>query len=667
MAGNIKGITIEFRGETTQLDKALRTVKNDAKSVDNQLRETNRLLKFNPRNAELLKQKFDLLKQKVNQTENELKQFRAIEAQLKAQKVSKQSAEWMKVRRQIIEAESKLKHFNAELLKMRYANVTKVGNAFKSAGQNMRSAGMYATMGAAAGVMAGKKLLEMNSAQQQVETKLAATYKNHMGAAEGAAEATKELASELQKTGVIGDEVTLSGAKTLATYAKYPETVDKLLPAMDDWLAAEKGANATQEDAEAKAKLLGKALNGQTGALTRLGIALTDEQKEILKTGNEEEKAALITELLDGKFGDMNKTLAETDEGKLSQLKNTLGDIGERLGAVLLPALSQFATWISENVMPKVEQLMGFLEAHPAFAKLAVAITTILAVGGPLLIFLGAIFSAVGTLITAFSGFMTLIGGLGGALTLFTGPVGLVIAIIGALIAIGVLLYKNWDKIKAKLTALKKWMVTTWNNIKTSVANIINGLKTKIATTWDNIKTKIKTVIDNIKTAISDGFHHAKQKATDWMQKLKEGVAEKIQAAKDKVKEIIDKIKGLFPISIGKLFKGLTLPHFSLDWSSKDFGKLGSIKYPTGINVSWYAQGGIFDSPTIAGIGEAGPEAVVPLNKLWDKMDAIAAASGAAPIVVNVYGSDNMSVNELALAVEQRIIQMQKRRTQAWR
>ena len=229
------------------------------------------------------------------------------------------------------------------------------------------------------------------------------------------------------------------------------------------------------------------------------------------------------------------------------------------------------------------------------------------------------------------------------------------------------MLYKNWDKIKAKLTALKKWMVTTWNNIKTSVANIINGLKTKIATTWDNIKTKIKTVIDNIKTAISDGFHHAKQKATDWMQKLKEGVAEKIEAAKDKVKEIIDKIKGFFPISIGKLFKGLSLPHFHLNWESKDFGKLGSIKYPTGIGVSWYAQGGIFDSPTIAGIGEAGPEAVVPLNKLWDKMDAIAAASGAAPIVVNVYGSDNMSVNELALAVEQKIIQMQKRRTQAWR
>lgn len=134
MAGNIKGITIEFRGDTTKLDKALRQVKNDAKGVDQQLKEVNRALRFNPNNAELLRQKFDLLKQKVDATEKELKEFRNIEKQLKAQNVSKQSEEWMTVRRQIIEAESKLKHFNAELNKVKYANITALGNSFKTAG-----------------------------------------------------------------------------------------------------------------------------------------------------------------------------------------------------------------------------------------------------------------------------------------------------------------------------------------------------------------------------------------------------------------------------------------------------------------------------------------------------------------------------------------------------
>ena len=102
---NIKGITIEFAGNTTKLDKAIRSIKTETKSVDQELKEVNRSLRFNPKNAELLQQKFTLLKQKVDLTEKELKEFRAIEAQLSAQGVSKQSSEWMRVRRNIIEAE----------------------------------------------------------------------------------------------------------------------------------------------------------------------------------------------------------------------------------------------------------------------------------------------------------------------------------------------------------------------------------------------------------------------------------------------------------------------------------------------------------------------------------------------------------------------------------
>ena len=99
MAGAIKGITIEFNGDTTKLDKALRTIRKDSRGVDSDLRAVNRALKFNPTSAELLRQKFTLLGQKVNSTEKELKQFRDIEKQLKAQGVSKTSSEFMRVRR----------------------------------------------------------------------------------------------------------------------------------------------------------------------------------------------------------------------------------------------------------------------------------------------------------------------------------------------------------------------------------------------------------------------------------------------------------------------------------------------------------------------------------------------------------------------------------------
>ena len=226
MAGAIKGITIEFNGDTTKLDKALRTIRKDSRGVDSDLRAVNRALKFNPTSAELLRQKFTLLGQKVNSTEKELKQFRDIEKQLKAQGVSKTSSEFMRVRRNIIEAESKLKTFKGQLASVRFANLSALGAKMKQIGAGFRTAGMYATIGGAAMVAAGRKLLQLNSTQEGAERKLIEIYKTRMGADKKAAKSTMKVASAMQKQGVIGDEVTLSGAQQLATYAKYPGTVN---------------------------------------------------------------------------------------------------------------------------------------------------------------------------------------------------------------------------------------------------------------------------------------------------------------------------------------------------------------------------------------------------------------------------------------------------------
>lgn len=621
MAGNIKGITIEFRGDTTRLDKALRQVKNESKSVDQQLKEVNRALRFNPNNAELLQQKFTLLKQKVDATEKELKQFKAIEAQLNERKVSKQSEEWMTVRRQIIEAESKLKHFNAELNKVRFANITALGNSFKTAGANMRSAGMYATIGAGASVMAGKKLLELNQTQQNAENKLVEIYKTRMGVNKKAAQSTMELASALQKQGVIGDEVTLSGAQQLATYAKYPSTVNKLLPAMDNLLVQQKGLDATAEDATSIANLFGKAMMGQTGALKKVGISFTKSQEEVLKYGTEEEKAAMLAEVVTQNVGNMNKVFAETDAGKMQQVKNAFGDIGERLGAVLLPALAQFAEFISANILPALERMMGFLENHPGIAKFAVALTALLAVGGPLLIFFGGIVSAIGTLMGALGSIVGIIGTLGSAFSVLLGPVGLVIAIIGALIAIGILLYKNWDTIKAKLASFKAYMLSIWNSIKASVSNIVTAIKTKITTIFDGIKSAVTSKINSLKTTVSNVFNSIKSTASSVWNSIKSAITKPIETAKSTVKKAINAIKGFFPLSVGKIFSNLKLPHFTISGGKPPFG-IGGLGTKPKISVSWYAQGGIFNSPSVIGVGEAGPEAVIPIEKLQTMINA---------------------------------------------
>ena len=67
-------------------------------------------------------------------------------------------------------------------------------------------------------------------------------------------------------------------------------------------------------------------------------------------------------------------------------------------------------------------------------------------------------------------------------------------------------------------------------------------------------------------------------------------------------------------------------PTIELNWSSKKFGKLGSIKYPTGFHVGWHAKGAIFTQPTIIGqhgFGDAGPEAALPLNPFWKRFDSL--------------------------------------------
>ena len=104
MAGAIKGITIEFNGDTTKLDQALRKIKNSTKDLDTELRQVDRALKFNPSNVTLWGQKQDILKEKIKQTEKNLEDLKNTQKQLDEQKVDKNSEAYRKVQREIIEA-----------------------------------------------------------------------------------------------------------------------------------------------------------------------------------------------------------------------------------------------------------------------------------------------------------------------------------------------------------------------------------------------------------------------------------------------------------------------------------------------------------------------------------------------------------------------------------
>ena len=106
------------------------------------------------------------------------------------------------------------------------------------------------------------------------------------------------------------------------------------------------------------------------------------------------------------------------------------------------------------------------------------------------------------------------------------------------------------------------------------------------------------------------------------------------------------------------------LPHFSISpsgWKVSDLLK-GSIP---SLSVNWYAKGGIMTSPTLFGGGEAGAEAIVPLDPFWKRLDAMA-EQNRQPVTINVYAKDGQSARQIAKEVAQYITDDTKRRRLAW-
>lgn len=173
-----------------------------------------------------------------------------------------------------------------------------------------------------------------NSAQIEAETKLANNMRNTMAARDEDIQSIKDLCAAQQELGVIGDEVQLAGAQELATYLEKKSSLEKLIPVMNDMVAQQYGLNATQESAANIATMLGKVMEGQVGALSRYGYKFDEAQAEILKFGTEEQRAAVLAEVVESAVGGMNEALAQTDAGKAKQTANAIGDIKEQVGAL---------------------------------------------------------------------------------------------------------------------------------------------------------------------------------------------------------------------------------------------------------------------------------------------------------------------------------------------
>lgn len=572
MAGNIKGITIEFRGDTSKLDKSLRQINNETRSIDKELNQVNKSLKFNPTNVELWRQKQQLLTQKVSETKEKLDLLKQAQAQMdNDDSVDKTSKEYRELQRDIIETESKVKNFENQLRQVGNVKLRAASEQVKELGGKLESAGqaLMPLSAAGAAVAGGIGALAYKSGQ-------AADDLNTLSKVTGIS------TYELQKYNAAADLVDVSTEAIAKSHAKLSKN-----------MAAAANGSKTQA---AAFEQLGVKVTNADGSLRDSDAVFQDVITALGGMKNETERDALAMQLMGKSAMELNpliedqgetyKNVADTlakynldfvDQETLDKA-NEFNDQLDMMKVLGTTSLSIVGAQLAEYLAPaleKVVELMGKLAEwlsglDPRLLTVIGAIAALVAGIAPLLIILGKVAFAI-------SSIMSLMSTLGLSFGALMGPVGIVIGIIAALIAIGVLLYKNWDVIKAKLTALKDWFAKTFDAIKNKTVAVFNAIK-------NAIMTPIRTAVDF-------------------------------------VRNMINKIKGFFNFKVS--LPHIKLPHFSIKpkgWKLSDLLK-GSIPH---LGISWYAQGGIFNSPSVIGVGEAGPEAVLPIEKLQVMLGSMA-------------------------------------------
>ncbi|PEN31065.1 DUF2207 domain-containing protein [Bacillus toyonensis] len=181
-----------------------------------------------------------------------------------------------------------------------------------------------------------------------------------------------------------------------------------------------------------------------------------------------------------------------------------------------------------------------------------------------------------------------------------------------------------WNTTKQKLSELANWILSNWETIKSYTLTAWNLVKQYVIDPVTETYNQAKQKFTDLYNSAKEKFDSVKNAAQEKFDAAKRNIIDPIKEAVGKVEEFIGKIKGFFSDLKLKIPKPEmpSMPHFSLETSTKNvLGK--DITYPSGIGVKWNAKGGIFTKPTIFGMnggnlqgaGEAGREAVLPLNK----------------------------------------------------
>ena len=371
----------------------------------------------------------------------------------------------------------------------------------------------------------------------------------------------------------------------------------------------------------------------------------------------------------------MADTQLDNLQGDITLLKSAWEGLQISVSDKVTPALRglvQALTWAIDHASTLGPIILG---AATAFTVFAVAIN------------IGNIIRAVTTAMAALNA------------VLIANPIGIIVALIAGLVVAFIALWKNnetfrnkiieiWNTVKntfiTVFTAIKSAASTIWNGIKDNIINplkntyiivvsILTSMWEKASSIWGSIKsvairtwTAVKNAVlspirsvqsiassiwNGLKSSTSSAFNSIRSTAASVWNRIKSTIVQPIQSAKNTVSGIMKKIKGIFPLHIGKIFSGLKLPHFSVSGGKFPFGVGGKGSLPKW-SVSWYRkaedQPYMFTGATLFGAGEgAQDEMLYGKNSLMKDISTAvegSSAGGQQVIITNyitVDGAEN--------------------------
>lgn len=575
----IRGITIELGLDTKGFQANLKSIDSSLKNTQNQLKDVNKLLKLDPTNTELLRQKQDLLKKATEDTKKRLDELNnALKQMESAPNASETIEQQNALKREIIETKSALDEYEDALGR---SNV-------------------------ALNVIAG------TSKEVAEKTKVISAVSGGL--------ATALVGNAINSASMADDLNTLSGQTgfTVEELQKMKYASDIVDVSMDQMTGSIQKMTKQMSSGNKAFETLGVSLTDSNGNMRDAKDVWYDSLEALSKVQNETERDALSMEIFGKSAMDMAGII---DDGGAS-LK-ALGDEAEGLGLIMSQDMVDDANALQDSIdrmKGRTEQAFLTMGASlasslvPAFEKVLDVVTKVVQWfasldGGTqqtILVILGLI-AAISPLAGLISQITTVVMGLSSAFAFITSPIGIVIGIIGALIAIGVLLWKNWDTIKEKASALFSSISNTFDRIKSAISDKINSAKEAVHNAIERIKSffKFEWSLPKLKLphiSISGEFN-------------------------------------LFPPRV---------PHFSIDWYSKAMKNGMILNNPTIF--------GMMDGKLLGG-GESGSETIVGTNSL---MSMIAKASKGTTINMTINAQDQ-NVYQLADVVIDRLTQKMNR------